>query len=116
MRKSRTIISARELAALLQLVHERGHDASVAVVEHGTRAEALDEVEVARGRRGHNIVAGGNGELDCGSADARAAAPDEQRLVGRGGLGARQRQRQGEPGNCLESVLFLESRGVVRGA
>ena len=54
-----------------------GHDGWGAVVEGVARAEGLAEGEVA-GRAGrHDVVAGGDGELDRVAADAGGAAPDE---------------------------------------
>ena len=47
------------------------------VVEYATCAEGFHVLEVLWRRSGEDFIAGRDGELDCVTADARCASPDQ---------------------------------------
>lgn len=61
-------------------------DGRAGVVEDVGGAEALGQLEVARGCRGDDLVAGGGGELDGVAADGGGGAPDQEGLPVRAGV------------------------------
>lgn len=66
-------------------------DRGAVVVVHLGRTQGLDQAEIPGGRRGDDLVARRDGELDGVAPDAGSAAPDQQCLT-RGLLGGRRRR------------------------